>query len=304
MDMSVQIGNVLFKNPVLTASGTAGYGEELEKIFNLDLLGGFVVKGLHWKPHLGNPPQRMFETPSGILNSIGLQGIGVQSFKNKHLNRLKKYNIPIIVNIWGQNIFDYEKIIQILEPIDHISGFEVNVSCPNFEKKGVFSFGLNPLLLAQLIQAIRKKTSKLIIVKLSPNSENISKLAKIAENEGADSVSLVNTFLAMSIDVHSRKPRLAHGLGGLSGPAIRPIAVRMVWEVAQVVNIPVIGIGGILTASDALEFIIAGASAVQIGSAHFNDPSASLKIIQNLKKYCVKNQILDFKTLIGSLNFG
>ncbi|MDH4128010.1 MAG: dihydroorotate dehydrogenase [Spirochaetota bacterium] len=303
MDLKTNIGRIILKNPVITASGTFGYGTEYNEYIDLNLLGAISVKGLHVNPKQGNLPQRITETPCGMLNAIGLQGIGIDAFAKDKMPILRQYNVPILVNFWGTTIDEYENAVLKLNNIDGIAGLEVNISCPNIKEGGI-TFGTNGKLTSLLIKTIRKKTKLPLMVKLSPNVTSISKIAKIVESEGADSISLINTFTAMVIDIEKRKPVLSNVTGGLSGPAIRPIAVRMVWEVAKAVKIPVIGIGGIMNAQDALEFIIAGASAVQIGTANFVDPLTALKVIDGIEEYCVRHKISNFKNLIGSLEIG
>lgn len=300
MNLKTDIGKITIKNPVMTASGTFGYGVDFEDFFDLSLLGGISVKGLHINPKVGNAPQRIMESPCGMLNAIGLQGIGIEAFKNDKMPILRKYDTAIIVNFWGTTEEEYIEAVEQLNEMEGIAGLEVNVSCPNI-KEGGMAFGTNPPALAKLIKAIRSKTQLPLMVKLSPNVTSISEMAKLVEAEGADSISLVNTFTAMLIDVDKRTPILSNGIGGLSGPAIRPIAVRMTWEAASSVSIPVIGMGGIMNARDALEFLIAGASAVQIGTANFVNPNVSIEIIEGIKEYCQKHNIKDIKEVIGSL---
>jgi len=300
VDLSTNIGNIKLKNPVMTASGTFGYGVDFQELFDLNQLGAISVKGLHVEPKTGNRPVRIVETPCGMINAIGLQGIGIDSFVKDKMPILKTYDVPIIVNFWGRTIDEYEQAVEKLNHVETIAGFEVNVSCPNV-KAGGLTFGTDTKILSQLIKALRRKTDRPLMIKLSPNVTSISDMAKVCEAEGADSLSLINTLSAMVIDVETRKPVLSNVVGGLSGPAIRPIAVRMVWEVAKAVNIPVIGIGGIMTARDALEFIIAGASAIQVGTAHFVNPLTPLDIISGIEQYCKDHQISHLKSLIGSL---
>lgn len=300
MDLSINIGTLTLKNPVITASGTFGYGVEFIDILDINKLGAISVKGLHINPKIGNPPPRIMETPCGMINAIGLQGIGIEAFENEKMPVLRKYEVPILVNFWGTTIEEYVLAVERLNNIEGISGLEMNVSCPNV-KAGGMAFGTDAKEVSKLVKEIRNKTEYPLIVKLSPNVTSIAEIAKAVESEGADAVSLVNTFLAMVIDVNKRKPVLSNVVGGLSGPAIRPIAVRMTWEVAKAVSIPVIGMGGIIKTQDALEFIIAGASAVQIGTANFANPYTPLEIIDGIKSYCEKNQFNQFKDLVGSL---
>ncbi|HJN02920.1 MAG: dihydroorotate dehydrogenase [Nitrospinota bacterium] len=300
INLSVEIAGIQFQNPVLTASGTFGYGMEYTDFIDLNLLGGIVVKGLSIKPSHGNSPPRMVETASGMLNAIGLQNIGVEVFINEKLPLLKKFNANIIVNFFGDTQDEYVLAAERLNDITEIAALEMNISCPNVEKGGM-TFGTEPKITEELVRKVRKVTSSPLIVKLSPNVTDIVVMAKAAVNGGADALSIINTLLGMAIDIKTRCPMLANVTGGLSGPAIKPVALRMVWQVAKAVDIPIIGIGGIMNAQDALEFIIAGATAVQVGTANFIDPSISVKIIEGIKNYCQKDKIGDIKDLIGTL---
>ena len=300
INLSVEIAGIQFQNPVLTASGTFGYGMEYTDFIDLNLLGGIVVKGLSIKPSHGNSPPRMVETASGMLNAIGLQNIGVEVFINEKLPLLKKFNANIIVNFFGDTQDEYVLAAERLNDVTEIAALEMNISCPNVEKGGM-TFGTDPKITEELVRKVRKVTSLPLIVKLSPNVTNIVVMAKAAVNGGADALSIINTLLGMAIDIKTRCPMLANVTGGLSGPAIKPVALRMVWQVAKTVNIPIIGIGGIMNAQDALEFIIAGATAVQVGTANFIDPSISVKILEGIKNYCQKDKIGDIKDLIGTL---
>ena len=300
INLSVEIAGIQFQNPVLTASGTFGYGLEYTDFIDLNLLGGIVVKGLSIKPSHGNSPPRMVETASGMLNAIGLQNIGVEVFINEKLPLLKKFNANIIVNFFGDTQDEYVLAAERLNDITEIAALEMNISCPNVEKGGM-TFGTEPKITEELVRKVRKVTSSPLIVKLSPNVTDIVVMAKAAVNGGADALSIINTLLGMAIDIKTRCPILANVTGGLSGPAIKPVALRMVWQVAKAVDIPIIGIGGIMNAQDALEFIIAGASAVQVGTANFIDPSISVKILEGIKNYCQKDKIGDIKDLIGTL---
>ena len=300
INLSVEIAGIQFQNPVLTASGTFGYGLEYTDFIDLNLLGGIVVKGLSIKPSHGNSPPRMVETASGMLNAIGLQNIGVEVFINEKLPLLKKFNANIIVNFFGDTQDEYVLAAERLNDVTEIAALEMNISCPNVEKGGM-TFGTDPKITEELVRKVRKVTSLPLIVKLSPNVTNIVVMAKAAVNGGADALSIINTLLGMAIDIKTRCPMLANVTGGLSGPAIKPVALRMVWQVAKAVDIPIIGIGGIMNAQDALEFIIAGASAVQVGTANFIDPSISVKILEGIKNYCQKDKIGDIKDLIGTL---
>ena len=299
-NLSVEIAGIQFQNPILTASGTFGYGLEYINFIDLNRLGGIVVKGLSIKPSHGNSPPRIVETASGMLNAIGLQNIGVEAFIKEKIPLLKKFNTNIIVNFFGDTQDEYVRTAERLNDVTEIAALEMNISCPNVEKGGM-TFGTDPKITEELVRKVRKVTSLPLIVKLSPNVTDIVVMAKAAANGGADALSIINTLLGMAIDVHSRRPMLANITGGLSGPAIKPVALRMVWQVAKTVNIPIIGIGGIMNAQDALEFIIAGASAVQVGTANFIDPSVSVKIFDGIKDYCEKNDISDINDLIGTL---
>lgn len=299
-NLLVDIAGIQFENPVLTASGTFGYGLEYTEFIDLNRLGGIIVKGLSISPSKGNPPPRIIETASGMLNAIGLQNIGVEAFLKEKLPFLKRYNTKIIANFYGENQEQYVRVAEKLNNVSGIAGLEMNISCPNVEKGGLV-FGTNPGKTEELVRAVKKVTSLPLIVKLSPNVSDIVVMAKAAVNGGADVLSVINTLLGMAIDVKSKRPLLANITGGLSGPAIKPVALRMVWQVAQVVDIPIIGIGGIMNASDALEFLIAGASAVQIGTANFVNPAISIEIIEGMKDYCEKNEIEDIQDIIGSL---
>jgi dihydroorotate dehydrogenase (NAD+) catalytic subunit len=299
-NLAVDIAGIRFKNPVLTASGTFGYGLEYADFIDLNRLGGLIVKGLSICPSQGNPPPRIIETASGMLNAIGLQNIGVEAFLKEKLPYLKKFDTNIIVNFFGETQDQYIRVAEKLNLASEIAGLEMNISCPNIEKGGL-SFGGDPKKIEDIVLAVKKNISLPLIVKLSPNVSDIVVMAKAAENGGADALSVINTLVGMAIDIKTRRPLLANITGGLSGPAIKPVALRMVWQVAQAVNIPVIGIGGIMNAQDALEFFIAGASAIQIGTANFIDPAISVKIIEDIKDYCVKNDIGDVNNLIGAL---
>ncbi len=278
VDLSVSFAGLRLKNPVMAASGTFGYGIEFEDIVSLPKLGGFVVKGLSREPMPGNPPPRLFETAAGMLNSIGLQNIGARAFVEEKLPALRKQkDIVIIANVFGYTREDYEATIRILNEGEGISAYELNVSCPNV-KRGGMQVGSDPVLLEEVVSAAKGAAARPLIVKLSPNVTSIPQMARAAENAGADAVSLVNTFSGMAIDVETRKPRISNLTGGLSGPAIKPIAVRMVWEAAHTVDIPVIGMGGISTAMDVVEFMLAGAAAVEIGTASFWDPCATERL--------------------------
>ncbi len=299
-DLRVNIGGLSLKNPVMTASGTFGYGEEFKPFIDLNRLGAIIVKGLSLEPSKGNKPPRIAETPGGMLNAIGLENIGIEAFIEKKLPFLKTLSTPTIVNIYGKSIDEYSGLAERIEEIDGISGIEVNISCPNVKKGGI-AFGVNPKSAYKVTKAVREKTSKTLIVKLSPNVTDISEIAVSAVDAGADSLSLINTITGMSIDINTRRSRLANITGGLSGPAIRPIALRMVWQTAQKVKVPVIGIGGIVSAEDAIEFFIAGATAVQIGTANFVNPKATVEIIEGIEKYLADRNISSLSEITGTL---
>ena len=300
-DLSVSFAGVQLKNPVIAASGTFGYGVEFEDIVTLQKLGGFVVKGLSRESMPGNPPPRLFETAAGMLNSIGLQNIGARAFVEEKLPPLnKEKNIVVIANVFGYTREDYEEVIGILNEGEGIAAYELNVSCPN-TKRGGMVIGTDPALLEEVVAAAKKAARRPLIVKLSPNVTNIPLMARAAENAGADAISLVNTFVAMAIDAETRRPRISHIVGGLSGPAIKPIALRMVYEASHAVGIPVIGIGGISTAVDVVEFMLAGAAAVEIGTASFWDPCATEKIVDALEGWCLEHRVQKIAELVGGL---
>ncbi|MCX7724092.1 MAG: dihydroorotate dehydrogenase [Thermodesulfovibrio sp.] len=297
--LEVKIGSLSFKNPVLTASGTFGYGLEYSQFIDLNLLGGIVVKGLSLKPKHGNPPPRIYETPCGMINSIGLQNIGFEAFKKEKLPFLKKFNTNIIVNFFGENLDEYIEIATLLDETEGVHALEMNVSCPNKDSEWR-RMGLDPELLREAVKKVRLQIKKPLIVKLSPQVTDIAFMARICEEEGADAVSLINTIPAMVIDIKTRKSMLGTTTGGLSGPAIRPIALRAVWEVVQSVKIPVIGVGGIFTAEDALQFFIVGAKAIQVGTANFINPTATVEIIEGIRQFLIDEKIEDINEIIGS----
>ena len=299
-DLSVNIGRIELKNPVITASGTFGYAGEFEHLIDLNRLGAIIVKGLSLEPSQGNPPPRIVETKCGLLNAIGLENVGLAAFVKDKIPFLKRFSTPVIVNIYGKSIEEYAELAARLDDIKEIAGIEVNISCPNV-KAGGMAFGVDPESTSRVVTAVRNKTSRPLIVKLSPNVTDITEIAKTAEEAGADSVSLINTITGMAIDIETRRPKLANITGGLSGPAIKPIALRMVWEVAQKVKIPVIGIGGITTAEDALEFLVAGAAAVQIGTANFINPQAATDIIAGIEAFLEKKHIQKVTDIVGTL---
>ncbi len=289
-DISVKLGVLEFSNPVIAASGTFGYGLEFIPFLDLNRLGGLCTKGLSLKPRTGNPVPRVFETASGMLNAIGLENVGLEKFRDEKLPLLQKYETRIIANFFGETVREYAEMAEQLSKLERIDALEMNISCPNVEEGGL-AFSSNPQIVEQVVQAVRPATPKFLIVKLSPNVTDICEIAQAAEAAGADAVSLVNTYVGMALDIETGKPFLANGSGGLSGPAIKPIALNMVYQVARAVNIPVIGMGGIRTAEDALEFLIAGASAVQVGTANFFDPAATIKIIDGITRWCSRKGI-------------
>ncbi|MFC1499240.1 dihydroorotate dehydrogenase [Verrucomicrobiota bacterium] len=299
-NMETTIAGIKMKNPVMTASGTFGYGSEYADMIDLNRLGAVVVKGICLEPCEGNPPPRMVEVTGGLINAIGLQGPGVVKFIEEHMPFLRQYDVPVIVNIWGHSVEEYAEVAACFNGVEGISGLEINISCPNI-KEGGSAFGTNLKSAEKVISAVRKKTDLPIIPKLSPNVPDIKVFAKTAEDSGADAISLINTIPAMAIDIETRKPILANVVGGLSGPAIHPVAVKLVWETANAVKIPVIGMGGITSADEALEFIIAGASAVAIGTANFSDPLTALKVIDGIEEYLVKHSIKSVQDLTGSI---
>lgn len=302
-DLRVKIGPLELRNPVLTASGTFGYAKEFEPFLNLNRLGGIIVKGISLEPRAGNPPPRIVETACGMLNAIGLENVGVDRFISEKMPYLRTLTAPLIVNILGDSVEDYRELAARLDGVPGISALEVNISCPNVKKGGV-AFGASPEMAAAVTAAVRGATKLPVIVKLSPNVSDITVMAKAVENAGADAVSLINTLIGMAINAETRKPRLANIIGGLSGPAIKPVALRMVWQTAQAVSIPVIGIGGIGTAEDAVEFLLAGASAVQVGTANFYNPSAAEQIIAGLEDYLQRHGEERVSKLIGALDTG
>ncbi len=299
-DLKVNIGGLEIKNPVLTASGTFGYASEFNELIDLNRLGGIIVKGLSLKPSPGNPPQRIVETPCGMLNAIGLENIGIETFIKKKLPFLKTLSTPTLINIYGTNINAYAELAELADGVEGIAGIEVNISCPNVKAGGI-AFGVNPESAERVVKAVREKTKKPLMVKLSPNVTDVAEIAICVEGEGADSVSLINTITGMAIDINSRRPKLANITGGLSGPAIKPVALRMVWQVAQKVKIPVIGIGGIMTTEDALEFLIAGATAIQVGTANFVNPRATMEIIDGIETFLTNEGISSVQDIIGTL---
>ena len=299
--LDFKIGDLHFKNPVLTASGTFGYGSEFDDFMDVSRLGGIIVKGTTMEPREGNHYPRMAETPSGMLNSVGLQNKGIEYFEEKIYPVLSDYDTNVIVNINGSYIDDYVSLTERVNRLARIPAIEVNISCPNV-KKGGMAFGTNPKSARQVIREVRKVCSKKLIVKLSPNVTNIVDFATIAEEEGADAISLINTLLGMAVDIKNMRPSLATITGGLSGPAVKPVALRMVWQTAKTVKIPVIGIGGIMNSDDAIEFFLAGASAIQVGTASFIDPQAAVNILEGIENYIKTKVFSDIREIIGFIN--
>lgn len=300
VDLGVHIKDLKLKNPVTTASGTFGFGEEFTDFMDLNKLGGIFVKGLTLKHREGNPYPRMAETPSGMLNAVGLQNKGVDYFINSIYPNIKDFDTEIIPNVNGSTIEDYVEVTEKLNEVDGINSIELNISCPNV-KEGGMAFGVSCPSAIAVTEAVRKAYDKTLIVKLSPNVTDITEIAKGVEVAGADAVSLVNTFLAMAIDANTRKPILSTITGGLSGPAIKPIALRMVWQVYNAVKIPVVGMGGIMNATDAIEFMLAGSTAIQVGTANFIDPQISVKIIEGIELYCQQQNVSSVSDLIGAM---
>lgn len=301
LDLRVNIAGITLKNPVVAASGTFGYGVEFEDVVELSKLGGFVVKGLSVEPMIGNPPPRLWETAAGMLNAIGLQNIGARAFLDEKMPRLRQIkNIVVMTNVFGYAREDYERTIEILNEGEGIAAYELNVSCPNTAHGGL-QFGSDPRSLDEVVTTAKRVARRPLIVKLSPNVTSIAQMAYVAQESGADALSLVNTFVAMAIDPETRKPRIANVTAGLSGPAIKPIAVRMVYDAAHAVKIPVIGMGGISTAEDVIEFMLAGATAVQIGTASYWDPCATEKIVDGVEQWCKDHHVTRIADLIGGM---
>jgi len=299
-DLKVKIHKIELKNPVLTASGTFGYGVEYDDFFDINQLGGFIVKGTTYRPRQGNPYPRMAETPSGMLNAVGLQNGGAEYFVSNIYPQLTKYETNILVNVSGSTIEDYVACAERIDELERIAGIELNISCPNI-KEGGMAFGTSCSSAEKVVEAVRKVYKKTMIVKLSPNVTDITEIARAVESSGADGISLINTVLGMAINAETRKPVLSTVTGGLSGPAIKPIALRMVWQVAKAVNVPVIGLGGIMTATDAIEFFLAGATAIQVGTANFIDPLVTTKIISGIEEYLNRHNYSSLKDVIGNL---
>jgi dihydroorotate dehydrogenase (NAD+) catalytic subunit len=300
VDLRVKIGHLELRNPVMTASGTFGYAKEFESLVDLNRLGAIIVKGLSLKPTKGNPPPRIVETPCGMLNAIGLENVGVEVFAKEKLPFLRSLRTPILANIYGTSAEEHAELAARLDDLDGVAGMEVNISCPNVKAGGV-AFGVDPAAACNVVRAVRQRTSKLLIVKLSPNVTDITEIARCVQDSGADALSLINTITGMAVDIETRRPRLANITGGLSGPAIRPVALRMVWQVASIAKVPVIGIGGIVKTEDALEFLIAGATAVQIGTANFINPRTTMDVVEGLHSFLARRGISKVTDIIGTL---
>lgn len=298
--MEVSIGSLRLKNPIMTASGTFGYGVEYAGYLDLTCLGALIVKGLSLEPRAGNPPPRIMETTGGMLNAIGLENVGVMAFIAEKLPFLRDFDVPVIANIFGETVEEYQKVAALLDRAEGVCGLELNISCPNVKKGGV-AFGADPVLAAEVTRKVKDASSLPLIVKLTPNVTDIALIAESVEDAGADALSLINTITGMSVDAECRMPHLKNITGGLSGPAIKPIALRMVWQAVKRVSIPVIGIGGIATASDVLEFLIVGARAVQVGTANFVNPAAIMDILAGMESYLERHHIADVNDLIGTL---
>lgn len=299
-DLNVNIGALKLKNPVLTASGTFGYGEEFADFIDLTRLGGFIVKGTTLHPREGNPYPRMAETPMGMLNAVGLQNKGVHYFVEHIYPRLKDLDTNVVVNVSGSSVEDYSETAAIINELENIPAIELNISCPNV-KHGGMTFGVHPEAAAEVVSAVRKAYNKTLIVKLTPNVTDITEIAKAVEGAGADSISLINTMLGMAIDAERRKPLLSTVTGGLSGPCVKPVALRMVWQVAKAVKVPVVGLGGIMNATDAIEFLLAGATAVELGTANFIDPSITVKVVDGISDYLDRHGFKSVQEIIGAL---
>lgn len=298
--LSVNIGGIQMRNPVMTASGTFGYGSEYADFVDLNRLGAVVVKGVTSVPWQGNPMNRIMETPSGMLNAIGLQNVGVDGFISEKLPYLNEFDVPVIVNVCGKTVEEYLLVVEKLNRVDGVAGIELNISCPNLDCGGM-SFGVDPTLAHQLVSEVREKTDLPLLVKLSPNVTDITVIARAVEEGGADALSAINTLLGMAINAKTREPEIANVTGGLSGPAIKPVALRLVWEVYKSVSLPIVGMGGIMNGTDAVEFFIAGASAVAVGTANFINPQASIEVVDEIGDYLKKMEMSSVKELVGSL---
>jgi len=302
--MAVHIGGGLtIKNPVMAASGTFGYGEEYAPYYDINRLGAVIVKGVSLEPRAGNPPPRIMETPCGMLNAIGLENPGVKIFIKEKLPFLRQYNVAVIVNVFGETLDEYKQVVEMVSETEGVHGLEINISCPNVKKGGIV-FGTDPDMAYEITKEVKSVTDLPVLVKLTPNVTDICVIAESVQAAGADAISLINTLTGMSVDIEQRIPHLANITGGLSGPAIKPIALRMVWQVAKKVTVPVIGVGGITSARDAMEFLIVGARAVQIGTAHFINPRAAVDIVEGMEDYFVEHDIRDVNEFIGTLHEG
>ncbi|GFO69710.1 dihydroorotate dehydrogenase B (NAD(+)), catalytic subunit [Geomonas limicola] len=299
-DMTVELAGITLRNPVMTASGTFGYGAEFAEHLDLESIGALITKGLSLRPKAGNPTPRIVETPGGMLNAIGLQNVGIDAFITEKLPYLAKVNTPVIANLYGNTLEEYGEVASRLDALPGVAGVEVNISCPNVKQGGIV-FGTDPAAAQEVVRLVRRNTKKPMIVKLSPNVTDVVVMAKACADAGADALSLINTLTGMAIDLDRRRPVLANVTGGLSGPAIKPVALRMVWQVARAVKLPLIGIGGIMNGRDALEFLLAGASAVQVGTASFLDPGAAQRIAAEMEQYLVDHKIAAVASLIGAL---
>jgi dihydroorotate dehydrogenase (NAD+) catalytic subunit len=300
-DLSTDLGGIQLRNPVLTASGTFGYGTELAPFMDLRRIGGFVAKSLTLEPRYGNPPPRIVETPAGMLNAISLENVGVDAFVEEKLPEIPE-GVPVIASVFGTEVELYAEVCRRLTGVPKVAGIEVNASCPHVKSGGI-EFGQNPAVLSRLIRAVRRATSLPLLVKLSPNVTDIAEMARVCEGEGADGISAINTLQALVIDVETRRPSLSNGLGGLSGPAIRPVALRMVWQCARAVEIPVCGVGGICSAEDAIQFLLCGAAAVQVGTANFLNPMAAAEVAEGIEGYCSRHGVERVSDLVGGVEF-
>ena len=300
VDLSADLGFLKLRNPVLTASGTFGYGLEFEPYLDLEKLGGIVVKGLYYKPREGNPPPRLVETASGLINAIGLQGVGVEAFAGQVLPKLRRIATPIIVNVCGADDGEYAAVVEFLDRHKGIAAYELNISCPNVKEGGLCP-ALSPRTTFDLVKRVKAASRRPLITKLSPNVTSIVEIAQAAEEAGTDAVALVNTFLALAVDLETRRPKLGNVYGGLSGPAIKPIALRMVHQVASRLKVPVIGMGGIMTGTDALEFLVAGAAAVEVGTASFVDPDAAVRVVAGIERWCEAHGVAAVREVVGTL---
>jgi dihydroorotate dehydrogenase (NAD+) catalytic subunit len=302
-DLNVDLGFLKLRNPVLTASGTFGYGTEFAPFLALSSLGGIVVKGLYYGPREGNPPPRLVETASGLINAIGLQGVGVERFASEVMPELRRHDTAVFVNVCGSDAEEYNRVIDFLNGVEGIAAYELNISCPNVKMNGACP-AMDPRTTREIVAGAKRHSRRPLLAKLSPNVTDIASIAKAAEDGGADGISLINTLLAMAVDLDTRRPKLGNVLGGLSGPAIKPIALRMTWQVAKAVRIPVVGMGGIATGRDALEFMLVGARAIQVGTASFIDPGAAARIVREIESECAARGIGRVSDIVGTLETG